>query len=98
MSRFGDKSSTDLAAKLASNGNVLQVWINGRKPPRGRSGLIKGGVEASRDRIQQQWQGVDICALELGELAIIEHQPRHLVFGRELLKDVHGSRDRLAFS
>ena len=68
-----------VAPFLDTDRNVLEAGAGGRQPAGHRAGLIKSGVQPVGAMIQQRGQRIHISALQLGELAIIQHQARHLV-------------------
>src|SRR6266853_1351049 len=59
------KRCADLAPKLRTDRNVLQVWVGGGEPSRRGAGLIERGVDALCTRVDQYWQRVHVSALEL---------------------------------
>ena len=76
--RRGRECGANLAAELGANGNVLKIGIDRGEAAGGRGRCLKGRVDA-RIRIGQQRQRVDVVRFQLGEVAILEHQPRNLV-------------------
>src|SRR6185503_18724108 len=53
-SGLGNERGANLASQLRANGNILQVWIDGREPARRRSRLVERGMETLGSGIQQQ--------------------------------------------
>src|SRR6185312_546598 len=97
-SGLGNERGANLATQLRANGNILQVWIDGREPARRRSRLVERGMETLGSGIQQQRQRVHVCALELGVLAVVQNQARNFVLRRKLFQHVHRRGDGLALS
>ena len=89
MPGLGDEGAADLAALLGAHRDVLQIGIV-RGEPAGRGGREReGGVDAPGLWIDLLHQGVGVGALELGELAPVEHARRQIVaLGRQLLEHV----------
>ena len=79
---FGDEGGANLAAKFGANGNVLQVRISRREAAGGGIRLIESRVEASGIFAAKHRQRIDVGRLQLGELAVFEHQARDFVFSR----------------
>ncbi len=98
VARLGNESSANLAAQLRADGNILQVRVRGREPPRRRPSLVERGVQAFGRRVQKQRERIHVGALELRKLAILQHQPRNFVLGREIFQNVHRRRDHLALA
>ncbi|MBA7685007.1 hypothetical protein ES703_93420 [subsurface metagenome] len=44
----GDKGPPHLFAQLPPDGDILQIRLAGREPPRGRPRLVKAGVQPPR--------------------------------------------------
>ena len=62
---------------------------DGAEPPGGGAGLVEAGVDAAGLAVHPQRQRVDVGALELLQLAVLEDEPRQLVaHGGELLEHV----------
>jgi hypothetical protein len=76
---LGHEGATDLAALLGPHRDVLQVGVVGGQPPRRGHRLTVGGVDPPGLGIDLLLQGVGVGALELGELAPVEHLGRQLV-------------------
>jgi hypothetical protein len=87
--RVRHESRADVTPEVATDGDVLQIGIRGREAPGGRAGGIERGVDAA-GRIHQQRQRVDVGALELGELAIVEDLLHDGVRRRQSLQHVGG--------
>ena len=92
------KGGANLTAQRGADRNILQIRIRRRQPPRRRAGLIERGVNAAGLRIDQLGQRVDVSALELRELAILQHLARDFVFGRQAFQHICGGRDAFAFA
>ena len=71
----GQERLADLLALLPADRDVLQVRIAGRQPARGGHGLVERRMDPPGQRIDQRRQGIDIGALELGDLAVLEDLP-----------------------
>ena len=70
------------------HGNVLQIGVRRRQPPGGCHGLMVGGVDPARARIDLQRQLVGIGGLEFGHPPVFQNQLRHLVaLAGQILKD-----------
>ncbi len=93
----GGEGGADLASQLGPDRNVLQVRIDRRQAARRRRCGLKRRVHA-RLGIGQQRQRVNVIRFELGEMAILEHQARHIVLLRKLLQHVLRRRDRLSLA
>jgi len=87
-SRTRDECRANLPAQLRSNGNVLQIRVRRREPSRGGARLVETGVQAARARVDQRRQRIDVRALELGELAVLEDFAHDFVLLREILQYV----------
>ena len=59
-------------SELRAGGDVLQVGVRRREASRGRHRLVQGGMDATIT-LDELGQGVEIGALDLGTLAIVEH-------------------------
>ena len=89
VTRSGDEGAADAAALLGADRDVLQVGVVGGEPPGVRGGHGKGRVHAPGCGVDVLDQRVRVGALELGELAPVEHPRRQVVaLGRELLQNV----------
>src|SRR4051812_47057970 len=80
------KGGANLAAECGADRNILQVGIRRRQTAGGGSGLVEAGVQAAVGRVDQLRERVDIGALELGELAVVEHFADDRVVGGKLLE------------
>ncbi len=85
---LGDEGLADLAALLGAHRDVLQVGIGRGQPAGGGAGHVVGGVDAPVVGVDLLQQRVGIGALELGELAPVEHAGGQLVLARQLLENV----------
>ena len=95
--RRGGKGGANLAAQLGADGNVLQIRIDRGEPAGGRGRGLKRGVHA-RVRVGQQRQRVDVIRLQLGEMAVFEHQPRNFVLLGQILQHILRGGDGFAFA
>src|SRR5689334_10266661 len=83
-----ETGSNGLAAR-GSYRNVLQIGLRGAQAPGGGSGLIEARVDASSLSVHPLRQGVDIGALELLQLTVLENETGKLVAHcRQLLQHV----------
>ena len=73
------EAAPDIAAELSANRNVLEIGIRRRQPAGARDGLIERRVQPARFRIHQRGQRIEIRALELRELTILQQQLRERV-------------------
>ena len=85
----GDERLADLAAVLGAHGDVLQVRVGGAEPARRRDDLVERGVDAAV-LVGQGRQGVEVGALELLQLAMLDDQAGQGVRGGEFLQDLDG--------
>ena len=76
VTRLGDERAPDFAAQLGANRNVLQVGIAAAQASRGGHRLVEAGVHATRGRVHELRQRVDVGALQLHQRAPLEHQSR----------------------
>ena len=90
-----NESGADLAAQRGADGDVLQIGIRRRQPSGGRARLIEAGMQPAGPRVDQRGQGVDVRALELGELAVFQHLAHDLVFRGQRLQNVDRGGARL---
>src|SRR6266853_3401674 len=58
------KRCADLAPKLGTDRNVLQVWIGGREPSSRGAGLVERSMHPLCARVDQYRQRVHVSALE----------------------------------
>src|SRR5438874_8806008 len=65
VAELRNECRADLAAKLSTNGNVLQVWIIRRQPAGRGTDLIERGVQALRALIQQHWKRINVGRFQL---------------------------------
>ena len=72
----GHERLADLPAVLGADRNVLEVGVAGAEPARRRHALVERGVDPAVVGVDQAGQGVEIRALELGELAVLQEQAR----------------------
>lgn len=82
----GDEGGADLLPLLGADRDVLKIWIARGESAGGGDGLVEGRVDASRRWLDQQWQRIDVGALELGELAVLEEHPREGMARGELFE------------
>ena len=83
----GGECGANLAAQFCADGNVLQIWIDGREAAGGRGRGLKRGVDA-RIGIGQQWQRVNVILLEFRKMTKLEHQARDFVPPGQLLQHI----------
>ena len=69
MARGSDEGRPDAAPLLGADRDVLQVRVGARETPRRRRGLVEGRVQAAGLGVDQLGEGVEVGALQLGELA-----------------------------
>ena len=85
----GDEGAADAPAFLGADRDVLQVGVVGGEPSRVGGGHGEGRVHAPGRRVDVLDQRVRVGALELGELAPVEHAGRQVVaLRRKLLQNV----------
>ncbi len=68
----GDEGLADAPALLGADGNVLQVRVRGRQPPRGRDRLVIGRMDAPGAGIDDLREPVRVGGLELAQAAVLE--------------------------
>lgn len=68
----GDEGFADGAAPIAADGDILKVGIVGGEAPGGGLELAEMGMDALGGGIDGEGEGVDVGALEFGELAVFE--------------------------
>src|SRR3546814_1988437 len=73
VARFRHEGVADLAADLGADRDVLEVRVGRTQPPGLRAGERIAGVDAPRAGIDLRLQRIGISALELAELAPVEH-------------------------
>ena len=78
-SGFGHEGVADFSAVFGPDGNVLQVGVCRRQAAGGRGGHGKGGVHATRARIDLLDQGIGVRALEFVELSPFQHRGRQFM-------------------
>ena len=88
-----DEGAPDRAPELRPHGNILQVRLARRQPPRRRDRLVEGGVDAPGPRIHEARERVDVRALHLRELPVLEHAPGDRVAAGELGEHVLVGRE-----
>ena len=69
----GHKDAADLFALLCTRRDVLQIGVCARKPACNRHRLLKMRVDAPCLRVDQGTQAVQIGALQLGQLAVLQN-------------------------
>ena len=69
----GDEGGADLAADRGADGDVLQVGVGGGEASGGGADLVEGGVDAAFG-VGEVGKRVEVGALELGELAVLEDE------------------------
>ncbi len=94
MPRLRDECRANSASQFGANRNVLQVRIRRRQPPRRRSRLPEGCVQASARGIDQRRQSVHVRRLQLRKLPVVEHHARDGIILRQLLEHIDSRRYR----
>ena len=89
VSGFGDERAADLPAQRRADRDVLQVRIAAAQASRRGDRLVEHRVHATGDRMHERRQRVDVGALQLGEAAPVEDQPRQVVGQREFFEHFH---------
>jgi hypothetical protein len=69
---------------LGPDRDVLKVRVTGGEPAGGGHGLVIGGVNAARFRMNQFWEGIDIGGFEFGEISVTEDFQGKVMLEREL--------------
>jgi hypothetical protein len=93
LARPGHEAAADGASQLGPDRDVLQVGVLRRDAPgRGRD-LVERGVQAAGAGVDQRRQRVEVGALELDQLAVVEDQADGRVGVDEALE--HLGVDRL---
>ena len=91
------KGGANFAAKLGACGNILQIWIDRRKPSCRNSSSIEGGVYAGVG-VGQKRQRVNISRFQLGQMPEFQHQPRNLVLFRQVFQHILRRGDGLSLA
>ena len=68
----GDERGADFAAFVGADRDVLQVRVAGAEPAGGGDDLVERRVNAARLGVDHRRQGVDVGALELRVLAVLD--------------------------
>src|SRR6476620_12640697 len=85
----GNEPGADGFATGGSDRNVLQVGLGRAEPSGGRTRLIEGRVDPASAGVDPLRQRIDIRALELLELTILEDQTGQLMsHRRKLLENI----------
>src|SRR6266581_4309412 len=74
-----DERAPDRFAPRGAHGNVLKVRLRRGQPPGGSAGLVEARVDAARRGVDESGERVDVGRLELGQLAVFDQEPGHLV-------------------
>ena len=90
----GHERPPNRAAEIAADGDVLQVRVVGRDATRRRHGLAPFGVDAAGRGVDEPRERVDVGALELRELAVLEQDAGKRVMLGQLLEHVGVRRTR----
>ena len=90
--RWRNECLADAPPLGAADGDILQVWIHRRQPSRGRHRLGVRGVDAPGALVHLLGELVGVGGFELGEGAVLEHDPGQRVARGELLQHVFGGR------
>ena len=85
-----DERLADLAAVLGADRDVLQVGVARAQPAGRRDALVERGVDPAVLGMHKLGQRVQVGALELRELAMLQQQGGKRVLERQLLQDVLG--------
>src|SRR5438093_5156607 len=84
------EGATDLATALRAYGDVLEIRVGRRQPPRGGTGLIEARVDPARVRPDVSGKRVYIRGLQLRELSVLDQQAWDLVTHRgQLFEHLH---------
>jgi hypothetical protein len=97
VARRGDERGANLAAERGADGDVLQVGVDAGEPAGRRAHLVEGGVDA-RVGVGECGQRVEVGALELLELAVLEDERGDLVMRGEVFEHVLRGGDDLALA
>ena len=82
----GQKRAANLLPLGRAGGDVLQVGVARTQPPGGCDGLVERRVNPAGGRLHERRQAVDIGALQLGILAVLEQLGGQRVHRREFLE------------
>ena len=77
MAGLGDEGVADLPADLGADRDVLQIGLGRGQPPGLRARQAVAGVDPPGLAVDLRLQRVGVGRFELGQLAPVEHQPRH---------------------
>ena len=80
----------DLPALLGAHRDVLEVRVARAEPAGRRDALVERGMNAAVLGMDQLGQSVEVGALELGELAMLDQERGEGVFERQLLEHLLG--------
>ena len=72
VTRRRDEGRADRPAELGADGDVLEVRVARREAPGGGDGLVEARVDAPRLGVDVPRERVDVRALELVDLAVLE--------------------------
>ena len=72
----GHKRLPDLLALLAPHRDILKVGVARTQTARRRYGLVKRGVDAASLLVHHLRQRIDVGALQLGDLPVLQDLPR----------------------
>ncbi|VTR68523.1 hypothetical protein DESC_710019 [Desulfosarcina cetonica] len=79
----------DFAPLFGADGDILQVGIAAAQPAGGRHGLVEGGVDAARFRMDQLQEGVGIGRFQFGQGAMAQDQGRQFMAAGQGREDFH---------
>ena len=90
---LGHEGAADLASLLGADRDVLQIGIGGGQASGRGHGLAERGVHAPGLGVDLLLQRVGVGALELGEMAPVEHPGRQVVaLGGQAIEDIGAGR------
>ena len=88
----GDEGLADPPALGRADGDVLEVGVAAREPPRGRDRLVVGGVDPPRLRVHDGGQGVDVGRFELRDAPVGQDLGGQIVRQGERRENLHVGR------
>jgi len=86
----GDEGPPDLATLLRAHRDVLQVGVVAADAAGDRAGLVEAGVQPAGTGVDQRRQSIDVSALELGQLAVLQDQADDRVQIAQVFQHVGG--------
>ena len=85
--RLGDEHLPDLRAQVRPDGDILQIWVCGGKPPGSRHQILEGGVNTPIGA-NNLHQAVSIGALEFGQHPVVHNGRNNGVLVLELFQHI----------